>query len=47
MVTDKTEMEQRLAELTDELAKETDAKRRAQLMLERSLFANMFMNKKN
>lgn len=45
MVTDRNEMEQRLFELTEELAKETNPKRRAQLMLERSVFANMFMYK--
>ncbi len=46
MVTDTNEMEKRLDELTQELAKETNPKRRAQLMLERSVFANMFMYKK-
>ncbi len=43
MVTDADEIERRVCELTDELARETDARRRAQLMLERSVFADMLM----
>ncbi len=46
MVTDKYEMKERIYALTQELEHEKDAKRRAQLELERSVFACMYMGKK-
>ena len=49
MVTGKNDMKNRIGALTEELNREKNAKRRAQLMLERSVFANMVMqnNKDN
>ena len=45
MAADKNGMKKRIGALTEELNKEKNAKRRAQLMLERSVFANMVMQK--
>lgn len=47
MVTDANEVMVRVCALTKELNNENDERRKAQLTLERSVFANMRMNKTN
>ena len=43
MITDTENMKARILQITRELVKEKDGKRKAQLMLERSVFADMLM----
>lgn len=43
MAPSKSEMKERILVITEELNEEKNAKRRAQLMLERSVFANIVM----